>query len=127
MCTTCFNICMYCKMTITVHMITIFFLWWALLRFTLSNFQIHNTLLTIVTVLYIIFPGPQFWKIAYFCPLKASEAVCLLTTVTHFAHSLPPPVSSLYLWVRFLVSFRFHIQVIPCGTCLRLISPSILS
>ena len=55
-----------------------FSLWWGLLRFTLSNFQIYNTvLLTIATILYIISP----WLI-YF----VSGYLYLLTPFTHLAH-----------------------------------------
>ena len=40
---------------------TFFFLWWGLLRSIVSNFQICNTILvTIITMLYITFPGLIF-------------------------------------------------------------------
>lgn len=44
---------------------------------SLSNFQIHSTVLTLVTVLYIITPG-----LVYF----VTGGLYLLTTCTHFAH-----------------------------------------
>ena len=79
-------------------------LWWELLRSTLSNFQIYNTtLLTLVTKLYIAFPGVYSsynWKFV------------LLTLFTHFA-SLPLLDSTVFaVW---LVSLSVNaLEVLPC-------------
>ena len=80
------------------------FLWWGLLRCTLSNFQISDIVsLTIVTMLFFIFP----WLI-YFI----TRSLCLLTRSTHFTflshpHLRKQPVCSLYPWIFVCLLFWF--------------------
>ena len=50
--------------------------------YSLSHFQIHNTvLLTIVTMVYLTFPGPVYF---------ITGSLYLLTTFTHFTPSQIP-------------------------------------
>ena len=83
------------------HIVMISFLWWELLRSTLCNFQVCDTLsLTRVTTLCVISP----W-LTYNCKLY------LLTHFTHVGcppkhHVWKPPICSLYLCF------------VPCGCCL---------
>ena len=48
---------------------------------SLTTFKHNTVLLTIITVLYITFPGLICLK---------TGSLCLLTTFTHFTHLLPP-------------------------------------
>ena len=69
--------------SIYYYILTIFFLVLKTLKYySLSNFQIYNTvLLTIVTMLFTTSPELLYFR---------TGSLYLLTTFTHFAHSLCP-------------------------------------
>ena len=84
----------YCQMITTISLVNIcylmqlvFFLMMTAFKiYSLSNFQIYNTvLLTIVTMLYITSSE---------CIYLITGSLYLLTIFTHFSHHLPPASGS---------------------------------
>ena len=83
------------------HTHKFFFLWWELVRIIFSKFQICNTVLTIVTMLYIASPWLMYFVIG------------ILNLLTPFTHFIPPyfwqpPISSIY--DRFFFFLSFHTE-----------------
>lgn len=103
------------------HTVRHFFLWWEL-KISLSNFQIHNTVLsTVVTMLYIAFPGLIYlisWEVWTFWP----PLPILLTPVNHqsvfWGYFLLIFLDSTYEIIQYLSFSEFHLHntfnVHPC-------------